>query len=52
MKLQQAMEKNHYDCNKRNLQAYARYITYNVDRMYNMKSKDVKDLIMHKLSNK
>ena len=52
MKLQQAMEKNHYDCNKRNLSAYAMYIMYNVDRMYNMKSKDVQNLIIRKLNNK
>ena len=52
MMLQQAIDKNHYDCNKGNLSAYARYIRYNVDGMYNMKSKDVKNLILQKLSNK
>ena len=52
MTLQQAMEKNLYDCNKRNLSAYARYIRYNVDGMYHMKSKDVQNLIMQKISNK
>ena len=52
MTLQQAMEKNHYDRNKCNLSAYARYIRYNVDRMYNKKSKDVQNIITQKLSNK
>ena len=51
MTLQQAMEKNPYDCNKGNLSAYARYIRYNVDGMYNMKSKDVQNLILQKISN-
>ena len=40
MTLQQAMEKNPYDCNKGDLSAYARYI------MYNIKSKDVQSLIL------
>ena len=34
MTLQQAMEKNPYDCNKGNLSSYAKYISYNVDGMY------------------
>lgn len=52
MTLQQAMKKNPYDSNKGNLSAYARYIRYNVDGMYKMKSKDVQNLIMQKLNNK
>lgn len=52
MTLQQAMQKNPYDCNKGNLSAYVRYIRYNVDRMYNKKSKDVQNLILQKLSSK
>lgn len=51
MTLQQAMENNHYDCNKGNLSAYARYIRHNVDGMYNMKSKDVQNLIIKNLIN-
>ena len=49
MTLQQAIEKNPYDCNKGSLSAYARYIRYNVDGMYNMKSKDVQKLIKQQL---
>ena len=49
MTLQQAMEKNPYDCNKGNLSAYARYIRYNVDGMYSMKSKEVQNLIIKSL---
>ena len=49
MTLQQAMQKNPYDCNKGNLSAYARYIRYKVDGMYNKKSKDVQKLIKQQL---
>lgn len=52
MNLQQVMKRNPYDSNKGSLSAYARYIRYNVDGMYHMKSKDVQNLILQKLSNK
>ena len=52
MTLQKAMENNPYDCNKGNLSASARYIRYNVDGMYNMKSKDVQKKILKQSEDK
>ena len=43
--LLEVIKRNPYDSDKGNLSAYARYIRYNVDGMYNMKSKDVQKIL-------
>ena len=45
MNLQQAMKINPYNSDKGSLSAYARYIKYNVEGMYNMKSNDVQIIV-------
>ena len=43
--LLEAIKRNSYDSNKGNLSAYARYIRYNANGMYNKKSKDIQKIL-------
>lgn len=43
--LLEVIKRNPYDSNKGNLSAYVRYIRYNVDGMYRMKSEDVQKIL-------
>lgn len=45
MTLEQALKNNPYDANKGNFSAYIRYLRYNVDGLYNVKSKDVRNML-------
>lgn len=43
--LLEAIKRNPYDSSKGNLSAYARYIRYNANGMYNKKSKDIQKIL-------
>lgn len=48
MTLDAAISKNPYDARRGNVAAYARYIRYNVDGMYNKTNDEVKRILKDK----
>lgn len=45
MTIEQAIKNNPYDASKGSISAYIRYLRYNVDGLYNVKSSDVRKML-------